>query len=249
MEDSFFFKIFEDLPRQGPGDDRYTKKAFELSGLNPAYAEILDIGCGSGMQTIALAKLCSECRITAVDIYQPFLDDLIRKAEINDLHSVIKTVCASMDELPFENGRFDLIWAEGSMFIIGIENAINNWKKLLKPGGKIAFTDAVWFTDNPSPVMERFWKQEYPGMMREDGVCRILESAGFSNIKTFRLPDSAWRNNYYIPLEKKVLELKGKYSGAEENEILDQILNEIAVFEKYSAEYGYTFFIAEKTGT
>ncbi|MDE4907624.1 class I SAM-dependent methyltransferase [Methanogenium marinum] len=52
------------------------KKAFELSELNTEGAEILDIGCGSGMQTIALAKLCTECIINAVDIHQPFLDDL-----------------------------------------------------------------------------------------------------------------------------------------------------------------------------
>jgi len=246
MDDSFFFSIFEGLPRQGPGDDRCTKKAFELSGLKTKDAEILDIGCGSGMQTIALAGLCGTCMITAVDIYQPFLDDLNERAEKNSLLSRIRTVRASMDALPFEEDRFDLIWAEGSIFIIGIEDGINKWKNYLKPGGKIVFTEAVWFTDTPSPEVETFWQEVYPDIKREDEVCRILESEEFSNIKTFRLPDSAWRDDYYIPLEKKVLELKKQYSGAEENELFDHLMKEIEVFEKYSAEYGYSFFIAEK---
>jgi ubiquinone/menaquinone biosynthesis C-methylase UbiE len=79
MDDSFFFTIFEGLPRQGPGDDRCTAKAFALAKPLPKNPEILDIGSGSGMQTIALAKLCSKYTITAIDIYQPFLDELKKK--------------------------------------------------------------------------------------------------------------------------------------------------------------------------
>ena len=248
MDNSFIFKIFEGLPRQGPGDDRCTKKAFELSGMKTKDGEILDIGCGSGMQTIALATLCRECMITAVDIHQSFLDDMNERAEKATLRSRIKTVCASMDELPFEKEKFDLIWAEGSIFIIGIETGIKKWKSLLKPGGKIAFTDAVWFTDTPSPEVETFWQQEYPDIKREDEVCRILESEGFSNIKTFRLPDSAWWDDYYTPLEKRIPELKKQYTGSEEGMMLDNLLTEIDVFKNYSAEYGYSFFIAEKIG-
>ncbi len=150
MDQSFIFTIFEGLPRQGPGDDRCTKKAFERTGVK-ADANILDIGCGSGMQTIALAGLCRECRITAVDIYQPFLDVLNERAAKRNLLSRINIVPASMDELPFEKETFDLIWAEGSIFIIGIGNGISQWKNYLKPGGKIAFTDVVWFSKTPHP--------------------------------------------------------------------------------------------------
>ncbi len=89
--------------------------------------------------------------ITAVDIHQPFMDVLRERAKKNNLLSRITIVRASMDELPFEEERFDLIWAEGSIFIIGIEAGIKKWKNYLKPGGKIAFTDAVWFSDSPSP--------------------------------------------------------------------------------------------------
>ncbi|MDE4907623.1 hypothetical protein L0665_03230 [Methanogenium marinum] len=153
-----------------------------------------------------------------------------------------------MDELPFEYEKFDLIWAEGSIFIIGIGDAIMKWKNYLKPGGKIAFTDAVWFSDTPSPETETFFKETYPDMKREDEVCRILESEGFSNIKTFRLPESAWWDDYYVPLKKRIPELKEQYTGTEEKGMLDHVMTEIEVFEKYPAEYGYTFFIAEKSG-
>ncbi|GAB7015634.1 class I SAM-dependent methyltransferase [Methanogenium cariaci] len=246
MDQSFIFTIFEGLPRQGPGDDRCTKKAFERTGVK-ADANILDIGCGSGMQTIALAGLCRECRITAVDIYQPFLDVLNERAAKRNLLSRINIVPASMDELPFEKETFDLIWAEGSIFIIGIGNGISQWKNYLKPGGKIAFTDVVWFSKTPSRECVNFFEKTYPDMKKENDVCRILESEGYSNIQTFRLPDCAWWDDYYTPLMKRIPKLKKKYSGTEEEEMLDHILTEIEMFEKYPAEYGYTFFIAEKT--
>jgi len=242
----FLFKIFEGLPRQGPGDFRCTKKAFEISGPHPPDAEILDAGCGCGMQTIDLAKICRECRITAVDIHQPFLDELNIRAEKEGVAERIKTVCASMDELPFEEERFDLIWAEGSVYTIGVEKAAEYFRTLLKPGGRIAFTEAAWFTDKPSKETLEFWSECYPEMKNEDENARILISAGYRNIKTFRLPAYTWTDNFYIPLEKRVLALKEEYPGDTEQEMLDFNLREMEMFRKFSSEYGYTFFIAEK---
>jgi len=53
-----FFEIHRDLPREGPGRDRYTKRAYRM--LPPMTApHVLDIGCGPGGPTMALAKLCA----------------------------------------------------------------------------------------------------------------------------------------------------------------------------------------------
>jgi methylase of polypeptide subunit release factors len=74
MED-LYFKIFEALPRQGPGDEAATKKAFQtLSGL-PQSPAILDVGCGTGAQTLVLATL-SQGNITALDKHAPFIEIL-----------------------------------------------------------------------------------------------------------------------------------------------------------------------------
>ncbi|MCK9278769.1 MAG: 50S ribosomal protein L11 methyltransferase, partial [Methanoculleus sp.] len=74
METNPIFKIFESLPRQGAGDDEHTEKAFSIipEPLKGG-GEILDVGCGKGVQTMALARLCPSCRIIATDIHQPFL--------------------------------------------------------------------------------------------------------------------------------------------------------------------------------
>ena len=68
--DSRLFEIFLEvqsgLPRQSPGCDESTLKALSLCPKLPDQPTILDVGCGPGMQTIALAKAVSG-QITAVD--------------------------------------------------------------------------------------------------------------------------------------------------------------------------------------
>ncbi|MFA6451089.1 MAG: class I SAM-dependent methyltransferase, partial [bacterium] len=70
-----FFEIHSDNPREGPGSNEATQRAFDaMTGL-PKEPVILDLGCGPGMQTIHLAKI-SGGEISAVDNHAPFIDVL-----------------------------------------------------------------------------------------------------------------------------------------------------------------------------
>ncbi len=83
--DSYFYELFEGLPRQGPGDSQSTKKALAMIQPLPNDVRILDIGCGSGTQTIELARNTSGT-ITALDSHQPFLDELDRRVSREGLY-------------------------------------------------------------------------------------------------------------------------------------------------------------------
>ena len=48
--------VHSGLPRQGPGDDESTLRALSLCTELPMRPSVLDVGCGPGMQTIALAR-------------------------------------------------------------------------------------------------------------------------------------------------------------------------------------------------
>ena len=247
METPFVFTLHEGLPRQGPGSSECTRKAFSfLSGL-PARPEILDIGCGAGMQTIELARLCPGCRITAVDIHQPFLAQFISEAASAGVDGRINIVQASMEALPFPDKTFDLIWAEGSIFIIGFAEGLNFWRRLLRSGGYLCLTESVWFTENPSPEALSFWNECYPAIGPVTKNCAIAEDAGYRVVAAFPLPDSAWWDNYYAHVLRRIDDLLPEVAG--NPGAMAQIefaRREIEIFRKHAGEYGYEFFILQK---
>jgi ubiquinone/menaquinone biosynthesis C-methylase UbiE len=244
MDESIIFTLFEHLPRQGPGSAACTKKMFSLLPPLPAKPAILDIGCGSGMQTIDLARLAPAAQITAVDVHAPFLADLRQRAEARGVTARIKTVQASMDSLPFPPSSYDLLWAEGSIFIIGVKQGLSGWKKFIRPGGYLAFTEAVWFTETPSAEVKAFWQENYPAITSVDGIRTIAEDAGYSWIASFPLPPSAWWDDYYTPLLARLPLLEKTYgSNADAQGLIAGIKKEIQLHRQHSHEYGYQFIL------
>lgn len=247
MEIPFVFTMHEGLPRQGPGSNACTRKAFSMLTNLPARPEILDIGCGSGMQTIELARTCPSCRITATDIHQPFLADLVRRAASAGLGDRITTVRASMDDLPFSDASFNVLWAEGSIFIVGFKEGLLSWRRLLRPGGYLCLTESVWFTEGPSPEAAAFWNDCYPAITTVAANRAIAEDAGYKVVATFPLPASAWWENYYVPVLKRIDDLRPKVTGNPEAKAqIEFAEREIAVYREHGNEYGYEFFILRK---
>ncbi|MEA2074286.1 MAG: class I SAM-dependent methyltransferase [Euryarchaeota archaeon] len=93
--------------------NKHTKRAF-LMLPELEKPKILDIGCGTGVPTMKLARL-STGHVIGLDISQPFLDELKRKVEKAGFSDRVKTVKCSMSEMDFPDESFDLIWAEGSI--------------------------------------------------------------------------------------------------------------------------------------
>ncbi len=248
MDINPIFKIFESFPRQGPGDDKHTKKAFSIIA-EPLKrgGEILDVGCGKGVQTMALARLCPSCRIIATDIHQPFLDAVNEKIAAEGFSRRIKTVCASMDDLPFGEESFDIIWAEGCSFIIGFENAVRYWKKFLKRGGYMMISDLFWFTESPSAETREFFAEIDPSMMIEDKGFEIIRNAGFEHAGSFRLPSQVWEESYYGIVKEKSGDLREKFKDDEAAlMIIEGLKKQTEIFDKYSDEYGYTYNVMRK---
>ena len=85
--------------------------------------KIVDIGCGTGGQTLTLAESL-DGHITAVDLFPEFLEELEARAAKRDLKNRVSTHQASMEKPPFEKEEFDLIWSEGAIYLMGFEAGI-----------------------------------------------------------------------------------------------------------------------------
>lgn len=243
---SIIYEIFGDLPRQGPGDDASTRRAFEMLTELPPQPEILDVGCGRGAQTVALARLCRG-RVTAVDNHLPFLEEVQRRAAAVGVAERIVVLNTSMTDLNFPDASFDLIWSEGAIYIVGFRTGLQAWRRLLKPGGYLVASEATWFCDDPPAAAKAFWDSCYPAITDVKTNVHVAEDAGYRVVGTFRLPTESWWNDFYRPLEPKLPALRQKYAGdpAALAEIAE-VIREIDVFRKYSDTYGCVFFVLQK---
>lgn len=238
-----FYELFTGLPRQGPGDAASTAKAFSLIIGLPASPKILDIGCGSGAQTLDLARL-TEGTILAVDNYQPLLDRLHQKAAALGLTGRISVMQADMTDLQLPDHQYDVIWSEGAIFVIGFDKGLREWKRLLKPGGYLAITEAAWFKPNPPTEVFDFWNREYPAIRSIDDNLQAISDAGYALVGHFRLPDSSWWTEYYTPMEARLPAIREKYAGNEDAlSVVDAAALEINMHRKYAEYYGYVFFV------
>ena len=247
-DDLRLFEIFLDvqhgLPRQGPGSDESTLKALSYCGELPDKPRVLDIGCGPGMQTVALAKVLKGS-ITALDLFQKYLDELKERAVREGVSERIDIHLGDMNALPFEAGSFDLIWAEGSAYCMGFGNALESWKPFLKPGGYIALSELVWLSSDPPSEVYEFFREEYPLMTEIANNTDMIKSAGYEIKAHFTLPDANWWEHYYTPLEQKLPSLYEKYAGDDEAlGVVDMTAREIEMRRRFHEWYGYEFFIA-----
>ncbi len=242
-----FYEVFENLPRQGPGTTEATQKAFNLTNLDANRIQVLDIGCGTGASTITLAKLING-QIIAMDNHQPYLDELAEKARKAFLSDKILYKNTDMANLVFKENQFDLIWAEGSIYIIGFANGLQKIKFFLKPNGYAVFSDMNWFKDIPPPELVQFFANECPDMISVKKNLKLIKNKGYQVIHYFKLDESAFWDPYYKPLENRLSIMREKYADNKDAlNVIKEVQFEIDLYRKYSDYYGYTFYIMKNS--
>src|SRR5262245_28910460 len=103
--------LFGGMEKLAPGDDEHTRCILH-SLPRKVSGTVVDAGCGTGRQTLVLAKEL-KTKIHALDNYQLFLDDLLLRAKQTGLEQLIETHCSDMAEIPQLFPAIDLLWSEG----------------------------------------------------------------------------------------------------------------------------------------
>jgi len=187
---------------------------------------ILDIGCGSGVPTLELARL-SDGPIIGLDVDQSLLDKLAKKIEETGLSDRVTTLKCSMFELDFPDESFDVIWAEGSIARIGFERGLKEWRRFLKPHGFLVVHDEI---TNITKKLEQ------------------ISGCGYDLLGHFTLPEGTWWTEYYGPLEKRVNEMRIKHGDEPQARLeLDKEQREIDMFKANPRRYSSVFFVMQKS--
>jgi len=113
------------IERYGTNYENLMNSFLNLCELKPGM-KILDVGAGTGMTSITIAKaLSNNCKILAIEP----VDEMIEKAKTNIQREGLKD-CISIkkgigESLPYNNENFDLITCTFAIRHMEIENGFN----------------------------------------------------------------------------------------------------------------------------
>ncbi len=243
------YALQDGLPRNGPGSDALTRQALDQLAPLPPAPRVLDLGCGRGRSTRILVKaLGPAARIVAVDLHAPFLDALARDLVADASGAQVETRCVSMGDCGEAPGSVDLIWSEGAAYAIGFESALRAWRPLLRTGGRAALSECSWLTDRRPDELAAYWREAYPAMGTIADNLDRARRAGWSPLGTIVFPSSAWWDDYYRPLQARMLALRtGPAVAPALTAEMAATELEIAMFERFGSSYGCVFYLLAAT--
>lgn len=144
--------------------------------------KVLEVGCGTGLFTAALAD--AGCRITAIDISPQLLDLARKRVTADNVVFALENAYATS----FANSAFDAIIGSSCLHHLDLDKALQEFHRLLRPGGRIMFTEPNML--NPQIAMQKNikWLKRLAGDSLDEtafvrfSLKRRLKQAGFTEI-------------------------------------------------------------------
>ncbi len=229
-----FLTLYTDLAREGPGASADVGWALSVAAT-PDEARICDAGCGSGADTVVLAKERPRAQIEAVDKITQFVEAARKRTARFGPRVQVRE--GDMAELI---GPYDLIWCAGAIYYLGVTEGLRLWRRALAPAGVVAFSEPC-LLPRPSEAARAFWAAEYPQITDVAGIRARVEAAGYRVLGEQMQIGAAWEA-YYLPMERRIASLREGATGTLA-EALDEAEREIARWKAAPSEIAYALMV------
>lgn len=176
------------------------KSAYErFAQLFPtACKNVLDLGCGTGLELDEIWKLCPDVCVTGVDLSDEMLGALCKKHESRYQNGQLKTVCQSYFDYEMGENEWDTMISFESLHHFFPDEKLGLYQKIyqgLKPGGLFLLGDYIACCEEEETLLRNMYleKRKRFGVPQEQFIhidiplaleheVRILEQAGFSEV-------------------------------------------------------------------
>jgi ubiquinone/menaquinone biosynthesis C-methylase UbiE len=154
----------------------------KLAGIT-ADMSVLDVGSGVGGPARFLAATYG-CQVTGVDLSEPFVDAARYLTKRTGQSERVSFETASGLELPFDDGRFDVVLLQHvAMNIADRALLYREIRRVLKPGGKFATFDVVLNGDAEPHYPVPWARTPETSFLLTAAVTRdAIEAAGFRTV-------------------------------------------------------------------
>lgn len=177
----------------------------EVAAIAPGQ-RALDVGCGPGALTRALAAVLGAASVTAVDPSPPFVEACRRRVPGADVR------LGAAEALPFEDHRFDAVLSQLAVnFMTDAAAGVREMRRVARPGAMIAA--CVWDYAGEMTLLRRFWD----AARRVDPVGAAERDEG--RVMRFCTPDELaglWRAAGLDEVTGGELTASARYEGFEE---------------------------------
>lgn len=169
------------------------EKIMALFSVRPG-EKALDIGCGPGLTTLALAEATgSTGQVTGVDIAEPMLA-IARKRCAHFSHVSFTT--ADVTSLPYDDASFTIALAtQVYEYVEQVDQALVELARVVQPGGRVLIVDTDWesavWASNDDVRMRRVidtWNTHIPHPQLPRDLKLRMERAGFKHVRVEVVP-------------------------------------------------------------
>lgn len=152
---NFQTELYEQIRREAFGEDigqsswiTADEQDRFLSSLNLGPGRsLLDVACGSGGPALRIAAKTG-CSLVGVDLHEQAVTTAKALASERGLAEIVEfRVADGAGPLPFPDGRFDaIVCIDAINHLPDRPRVISEWARILKPGGRLLFTDPTTVT-------------------------------------------------------------------------------------------------------
>ena len=148
-------ETYDSMPGHGIQSE-WEKEAWK-SLLNRALGDklldVLDVGCGTGALSLILSEMGHN--VTGIDLSEGMLGKAKEKVKGQNFRAEFRL--GDAENLSFENESFDAVINRNLFWmLLDPERAVFEWKRVLKPGGKVIIIDGNW--GNLNSFRRRIWR-------------------------------------------------------------------------------------------